>query len=63
MEDLKQTLSELGFSKELLEFVDEQKLECYSNDYAAHAYRSFNIHSKGMSEYEISSVDSVSLLK
>lgn len=63
MEDLKQTLLELGFSEELLEFLDEQKLECYSNDYAAHAYRAINIHSKGTSEYEISSVDSVNLLK
>lgn len=63
MENLKQMLSDLGFSKELLEFVDEQKLECYRNDYAAHAYQSFNIHSKGMSEYEISSVDTIYLLK
>ena len=63
MDALKQMLTDLGFSKELLEFVDEQKLECYSNDYAAHAYRSFDIHSKGMSEYEITSVDTSRLLK
>lgn len=63
MANLKQMLSDLGFSNELLEFVDEQKLECYNNDYAAHAYRSFNIHSKGMSEYEINSVETMHLMK